>query len=157
MSVPSIEYAILQSLLQIGQAAVPEATHNIRELPKVTDTIDFPLPCVIYTPQRATTSDPASFEGDALRTYFEEVVIVDGREGDASFNMQQALAWKESIRIAIEKVDLGDGDGLQFRVTLPDVPQVWSVEVAEAGNFDRSKLNSNYAYLPIQVTLKTME
>ena len=118
------EFKILQELKAIGSAlpTIPQV-HLIRELPKINEEIDR-LPCVIYTQHSPPVLDPISFEGDNAWIYTDEVVIVDGREGDSESNMSQMLTWLELLATAISKVDNNDGNGLQFRTKFTNVPSV---------------------------------
>lgn len=158
MAFSGIEYAVLGDLKTIGQAAVSTsdvaaASHKIRELPKVGEVLDT-LPCIIYCPHTALRSSAMGFEsGSVLREYVEEVVVVFGREGDFASDQQQAMKVHEQLMRAFEV----DPNTSTFRTTLPNVPTVWSVEIESAPNFDRSKLNDNYAYLSVVVRLKSAE
>ena len=156
MPFSSVEYAILQDLVLLGQAAgltgVSNSNHLIRELPKIGETVNT-LPSVFYCPHASIQSDPMSFEGDAGRIYTEGVYLVDGREGDNATYQSQAQTWHEQLLRYIEK-DPATG---QFRTTLANVASVWSIEIVEAGEFDKSKLESNYACLPIVVRVRSVE
>lgn len=153
MAFSAVEYSILQDLVTIGQGAgtgVALDKHVIRELPKVSENIDL-LPCVIYTPHGPVQSDAMAFEGCSGRVYTEEVCLIDYRDGDAATDQQKTQTWHEQLLRAIE---INNG---QFRTTLPNTPTVWSVEIETAPNFDRSKLNENYAYLSVVVRLRSAE
>ena len=150
----SVGYSILQDLRQIGQAAVtaiPSEDHKIRELPKVGEDLDR-VPCVLYTPNGPVQSDAMAFDAASLRIYTIEVSIVAGREGDFGSLQKDTQAWHESLLRAIERTSDTD-----FRTSLPNTPTVWSVEIESAPEFDRTKLNDNYAYLSIVVRLRSSE
>ncbi len=166
MPFSSVEYSILQDLVILGKLAgtiVADGDHLIRELPVVGEDIDVLVkqedetwlhkPVIIYTPHGPVESSPMSFEGDADRIYTEEICCVFGREGNFESHMQEAQTVHEQILRIMEKDPLTG----QFRTSLPNVTSMRSIEIVTAPNFDRSKLNNNYAYLSVVVRLRSVE
>lgn len=155
MASTSVWFGILDGLRTLVRAAsladIPEERVKVRMLPKVGEVLD-PLPCVLLVPQGSAKSAPLDFEGNAGREYRVEICLVDGIEGDFATNQEKYQTWLEQVVNKVEKQD----DGM-WRCDLADVPSVWGIEIDQAPTFDRSKLDENYSYQSVVVTVKSHE
>lgn len=151
----SIETGIqtaLQAIIQgIGLAGIPNTQVRVRETPKVNEVLD-KVPCVLICPRGPNKSSGAGFEGPVQRAYIDEVIVIDGREGDNSTDTPTTQLWHEQCVNAVERLASG-----QYRTGLAGVPTVFDIRVGDIPTFDRTKLSENYAYLSFFVTVSSSE
>ncbi len=154
----SVETAVqtdLQTIMKAIGLAAPMLSANvglIREQPKADEIIDT-LPCVLICQRAAPAPVGLGFEGASGRSYVEEVIVIDAREGDATTDQARTQLWYEQCYNAAEK----NTDG-SWRVKLTTATSVYDVRIsAELKGFDPAKLSSNYAYLSFFVTVRSSE
>lgn len=136
----AVHYDIQLKLLKILQAAsfkgLPPENIKVGILPKVGENLDN-LPCIIIAPYGKTSWEPASFENSNNFTYYVEATIVVENRGDYRSKQQQYADWGDLVGGLISPTNF---DGLEC-------PSVWSIDLVNSPNFDRSKLNQQYVYL----------
>jgi hypothetical protein len=151
----------VETAIQNDLAAILKALHladmaaanvgRIREAPKVGERID-QLPCVLICPRGQKPPEGLSFEGAIGIGYVEEVIVIDGREGDLATDQPKTQLWKEQCVSAVAK-----SSPTSWRTTLPNVPTVYDLRVGDIEGYDRTKLDDNYAYLSFFVTVRSSE
>lgn len=135
---------------------VPPANITIIEAPSMIEALTAtnpltPLP-QIFICSRKITDSGLGFEGAVNRVYVEEVVVVDGRDGDLTSYMAQIQSWRWQAFNACERTSTG------FRTSLPTATTVYDVRVQdEVPGIERTKLGSNYAYLSFFVVCSSSE
>lgn len=149
------EDAILQDvqtiLIAAQLAGIPVADFKIRELPKVGDTLDL-VPCVLICSCDDLGSEPLDMEGNANRAHRVQICLVDGHEGDFATDRKKRQKWRKQALNAIEF----EADG-SWRLSLPNVPSVWSIKPVKVKELDRAKLAQNYAFFPMVVEFQSQE
>lgn len=152
-----IQDALKVIIEDIGLAGVDDSNIKILELPKINEVLDA-LPCVLICSRRKTT-EAIGFEGRVERVYVEEILFIDGREGDEVTEQDKVQRWHEQGIEAVEREQspVETSQYHQFRTTLPGVPTVYSVEVGDVETIDRTKLSDNYAVLGFFVTVKSTD
>lgn len=149
-------YAILEDLQAILQSpplfdGITPDNIRIRQLPITGERLDNKVPCCILCPYGADESKPLDFEGTANRIYKVQVVFIDANEGDFDTNQRTYQRWKALGKDKIER------DHGEWRLHLPNVPDVWAIDILEAPTFDRQKLSEYYVYQGIIVQIQCNE
>lgn len=146
--------AILEEVQAILRAAdldgIEQQNIKVREMPKAGEELDV-LPCVLISPYGDIDPDALDMEGGAERAYTVEICLVDASNGDLASDRKKRQRWHSQTLNAIEK------DGDDWRLTLPSVPSVWSIQAVKAPTFDRSKLPEGYAYFSVVVKFLSSE
>lgn len=138
-------------LVNANLAGIDAANIKVRELPKVGEVLDT-VPCVLIAAYDDLGTVPLDMEGNANRTHRVEICIVDGSEGDYATDRKKRLKWQKQALNAIEF----KADG-SWRLTLPNVPSVWSISPVKVKTIDRAKFADNYAYFSTVVEFLSQE
>jgi hypothetical protein len=122
----------------------------IRKLP-VSSELEGRMPAICIARYGKVESRSLDFEGDFERVYQFEVCIIEAAEGDYETDEAIHETWHEQMILAIQE------DGDNARVSLPNVPTAWKIEVDGAPTVDRSKLYEGYSYQSAIVKVTTAE
>ncbi len=149
----------LQAIIQAAQlSGIPNASVKVRVMPKIGETLDT-VPAVLICPAgslRPNKTEPFGFEGAVSNEYNEVIIIVKGFSGNYATTGDNAAVqgWHEQVVRAVQ-FNATTGD---FRVTLPNAPTVYWLNVDSAPSFDRDLLNTGkYVYLAVEVKIKSSE
>ena len=81
-----------------------------------------------------------------------QICVVDASGGDLATDRKKRQKWHSQVLNAIEF----ESDG-SWRLSLPNVPSVWSIQIEKTPTFDRSKLPSGYVVVQVVVEFSSFE
>lgn len=142
----------LQTLLRAATiSGIVSAKIVVKEIVSINEDIVPQPPCILIVPFKGKPSEPLGTEGSAGRTYWRQVVLIDGTEGDFETDKPARELRYEQARDAIER------NGTEWRTALPSVTTVWDIAIDETTTFDRSKLPENWAVEWFAVKIQSSE
>ncbi len=142
----------IQTLLRsLSLTDLDPADIKVRSMPKVAETLDR-TPCIIVAPYGSVRNEPLDFEGNRTKTYQVEIAVVAKSFGDYQTNQPKYLGWIEQI----DEVLTFEIPGT-IRQTLPSLPNVYGITIEEEPTFDRTKLNQQYAYQSLLLSVESQE